>query len=98
MDLVLTAPMGELQLLPLGRVVEGHGTVFSVPDDYGIGLLEQRGNVALPAPAAKVLEGLNLDQLRAICAGRGLEVADKPKKADMVAVLAADCEHESREG
>lgn len=88
MRLICTAPMGELQILPLRLVVQA-GEAFDVPDTVGLGLLEQRGNVALPT-GSKALDGLTVDDLAAVAAGRGLDLGEKPKKAAALAAVAAD--------
>lgn len=85
MRLINTNPIGESQIIRDGAVVPLEaGEEFEVPDAYGLVLLEQAGNFAVPHGAKDPLGGFTVEQLLTVASGRGIYPDPEAKKAEIV--------------
>lgn len=85
MKLTHQSPLGAIEIPEVGLVEPGE--VFEIADDLAANLLEQV-DLFSEAPAAGY-PSLKVAELRAIAAERGIELAPKAPKADIIAALQA---------
>lgn len=87
-QLVHQSPLGALEI-PGVLGAQNPGDRFDVAPDIARSLLLQHGTFRAAPGAAAAYELLTIEELAAIASDRGITTKAKPKKADIIAAIAA---------